>query len=199
MNPVTHALISWGLANAGKLEKKDRILVTAAGIIPDIDGLGIIGDFFSQQPDQTFDLWSRYHHTLGHNLLFSLIVTLAAFGLSARKKASSLLVFFAFQLHLFCDIIGARGPDGCQWPIPYLWPFSDRLQLMWSGQWALNAWPNIAVTLVMIGLTLYLAWNKGFSIIGIFSEKADQALVFSLRNRFGQPSEAAGDQDKRGG
>jgi inner membrane protein len=199
MNPVTHALISWGLANTCKLEKKDRILVTAAGIIPDIDGLGIIGDFFSRHPDQTFDLWSRYHHTLGHNLLFSLIVTFAAFGLSARKKASALLVFLAFQLHLFCDVVGARGPDGYQWPIPYLWPFSDRLQLTWSGQWALNAWPNIAITLVMIGFTLYLAWKKGFSIIGIFSEKADQALVFSLRNRFGQPSEAAGDQNKRDG
>ena len=41
MNPVTHLLVGWTVANASGLEKRrDRFLVSVAGIIPDLDGLG---------------------------------------------------------------------------------------------------------------------------------------------------------------
>ena len=49
---------------------------------------------------------------------------------------------------------GARGPDGEPWPIPYLVPFSPTPRLVWSGQWALNAWPNVLLTAALIALAL---------------------------------------------
>ena len=68
--------------------------------------------------------------------------------------------------------------------IPYLLPFSNRLQLTWSGQWALNAWPNEIITAVLIGIAIWLAWRRGFSPLEMFSAKADAAFVNALRNRF---------------
>jgi hypothetical protein len=44
MSPVTHLLSGWLLSNAVKLNRRDRLLTTAAAIIPDIDGIGIVAD-----------------------------------------------------------------------------------------------------------------------------------------------------------
>jgi inner membrane protein len=93
-------------------------------------------------------------------------------------------VFFSFHLHLLGDVVGARGPDGYQWPLVYLWPFSDKWLLTWKGQWQLDAWPNFLITMLALFFTFYLAWNRGFSPVGIFSKKADNAFVETLRNRF---------------
>lgn len=35
MSPITHLLISWVVADAGNLDKKDRAIVTVAGLAPD--------------------------------------------------------------------------------------------------------------------------------------------------------------------
>ena len=78
-----------------------------------------------------------------------------------------------------------RHPDGDQWPISYLIPFSNALQLSWSGQWELNAWPNFAQTIALLGLTFHLAYRRGFSPLEIVSERADTAFVATLRQRFG--------------
>ena len=44
MHMPTHLLMSWGLANAAKLERRDRAIVTVAGIIADLDAAGgIVG------------------------------------------------------------------------------------------------------------------------------------------------------------
>ena len=40
MSPITHLLASWTVASIPKLEKRDRAIITLAGISPDIDGLG---------------------------------------------------------------------------------------------------------------------------------------------------------------
>ena len=90
----------------------------------------------------------------------------------------------AFHLHLLCDILGGRGPDGYQWPIPYLWPFAVPPEWIWSGQWALNAWPNFVITAVCILTTLYLAWRRGFSPVEIISRKWDEQVIAALRSRF---------------
>jgi hypothetical protein len=37
MSPITHFLTSWVVANSAHLNRKDRILVTLAGILPDLD------------------------------------------------------------------------------------------------------------------------------------------------------------------
>src|SRR2546421_7942338 len=49
MNPVTHFLAGWLLANAAPLECKERALVTLAGVIPDLDGLGIVAEVLTKE------------------------------------------------------------------------------------------------------------------------------------------------------
>lgn len=96
---------------------------------------------------------------------------------SREKLKTGLLVFFSFHLHLLGDIIGARGPDGHQWPIPYLLPFSNVWQLTWAGQWPLNGWPNMFVTAALIALTVTLAWRRGYSPLQIFHTKLTACLL----------------------
>ena len=87
------------------------------------------------------------------------------------------LALLAFHLHLLGDLVGSRGPDGYQWPIPYLLPFSTDWNLTWQYQWELDAWPNILVTLLLLGVTLYLSWKRGHSPLELVSQRADAAFV----------------------
>ena len=187
MSPITHLLISWSVANTSKINRRERTLVTLAGVLPDIDGAGLIYDFVVHRPGQPLELWATYHHILAHNIGFGLLLVISAFALSARRWMTSLLVFISFHLHLLCDLMGARGPDGDQWPMPYLLPFSDTWQWVWAGQWQLNAWPNFAITIALILLTFFWAWKKGLSPLEIVSLRANRAFVSALRNRFGNP------------
>ncbi len=40
MSPITHFLVGWNLANATELNQRERMMVSVAGIIPDLDGFG---------------------------------------------------------------------------------------------------------------------------------------------------------------
>jgi hypothetical protein len=129
-------------------------------------------------------LWfSLYHHSL-HNLLFSVVIGAIASTLATQKWKTSLLALLSFHLHLFEDLLGSRGPDGYQWPITYLAPFSSSLQLVWRGQWSLNAWQNVLITIVLVLITLWLAWWRGFSPLEMLSTSADSTLVATLRQRY---------------
>jgi len=185
MSPITHFLMGWAVANSvPSLAKRERAMVTWASVVPDVDGLGIIAERLTQNSGHPLTWWTDYHHVLGHNVGFALIAAAIAALFAKQKTKTTLLVLLSFHLHLFADLIGARGPDGDQWPIPYLLPFSRQAQLTWSGQWALNAWPNFVVTAVLIGTALLLAHRRGFSPLEMFSVGADAAFVRALRTRF---------------
>lgn len=188
MSPVTHLLLSWSVANTLRISRRERAFVTIAGVAPDFDGAGLILDFFSHDIGKQSSLWGQYHHVLGHNIGFGLFLCLVAFAFSSRRWATSLLVFLSFNIHLLGDLVGSKGPDGYQWPIPYLLPFSDGWQWIWNGQWQLNAWPNLVVTFVTGAIMFYLAWKRGVSPLEIVSLKANGQFVSTLRNRFGRPS-----------
>ncbi len=190
MNPASHFLISWTIANAVDIPRRDRALVTLSGVVPDIDGIGIIAELLTENTTLPLIWYSKYHHVLGHNLGLGLILMAVVFSFSIRRWVSTVLALSAFHLHLLGDLVGSRGPDGYQWPIPYFSPFSAEWPLSWDGQWELNAWPNILVTLIMLGITLYLAWKRGHSPLEIISLKADTAIVAGLRKRFGEPAAA---------
>ena len=159
-------------------------MVTVASVVPDVDGLGIIAERLTQNSAHPLNWWSDYHHVLGHNLGFGILIAILAATFARQKIKVTLLVLLSFHLHLLGDLVGARGPDGDQWPLPYLLPFSNKWQLTWSGQWALNAWPNIAITGLLIGTAVLLARRRGFSPLEMFSSKADRAFVRAWRNRF---------------
>lgn len=184
MNPITHFLVSWGVANSAALDRKERTIVTLAGVAPDLDGLGAIPELLTRHSAHPLDWFSEYHHVLGHNLGFALVVTGASFLLATRRWKTAALAFVTFHLHLLCDVAGARGPDGDQWPVPYLLPFSRAWQWTWQGQWALNAWPNFAITGAALALMFYLARSRGFSPLEMVSLRADAAFVRTLRDRF---------------
>jgi hypothetical protein len=190
MSPVTHFLSGWVLANCARLDRKDRALVTLACVIPDIDGLGIVPELLTRNSTHPLLWFTLYHHSL-HNLAFGLVVAALAFAIATRRWTTGLLALLSFHLHLFEDVLGSRGPDGYQWPIPYLAPFSSSLHLTWHGEWSLNAWPNIALTFILLMITFWLAWRRGFSPLEMFSAKANAAFVGALRRRFPRGLEAA--------
>lgn len=183
MSPVTHYLTGWVLANLTPLNRRERALVTVAGIAPDVDGLGVIPEVLTRNTSHPLLWFSQYHHVM-HNLAFGVVVAGMSFLLATRRWKTALLAFLAFHLHLLCDIVGARGPEGYGWPIPYLLPFSKSVQWTWSGQWPLNGWQNLVITVVLLVMTLVFAWRKGYAPLEMFSEKADQAFVNVLRSRF---------------
>ncbi len=182
MSPVTHFLTGWVLSNLANLTRRERALVTFAGVVPDADGLGVVADFVTRNSANPTDWFSRYHHSL-HDLGFALVVSAVCFGFASQRWKVAALAFLSFHLHLLEDLLGSRGPDSYQWPIPYLMPFSSAVQITWQGQWALNAWPNIVITIALLTLTLYLAWSRGYSPVEIFSKNVDQAFVAALRQR----------------
>ena len=157
--------------------------MSLACVVPDIDGLGIIVDLATKHSAHPTEWFSSFHHSL-HTLLFAVIVTAISFLLSRRSWKVAGFVFLSFHLHLLEDLLGSRGPDGYQWPIPYLMPFSHAADLSWSGQWALNGWPNFVITSLLLAVTLYLAWHRGYSPLEMISKKADAVFVSTLRNRF---------------
>lgn len=168
-------------------ERHERALVAMACIAPDVDGIGIVAEFLTRNSAHPLDWFSRYHHQL-HSLPFAIVITAICFAFSKRKWTTALFAFTSFHFHLLEDVLGSRGPDGYQWPIPYLAPFSQAAQIMWSGEWQLNAWPNFAITFGLLALTFYLAWRKGFSPLEMISSTADKAFVAVLRERFREQS-----------
>jgi membrane-bound metal-dependent hydrolase YbcI (DUF457 family) len=183
MSPITHFLASWLVANTVKTDSRDRALITIAGIIPDADGILIIADL-----TRNSGWYEEFHHIITHNIGFAFLITICSFVFARKRLITAFLAFIAFHIHLLGDIAGSRGPDGYQWPINYLWPFSNFLQLRWAGQWELNAWQNLLITTIAIFLTIFLAWKRGYSLIEIFSRKADRYFVCTLRKWFGSTS-----------
>lgn len=184
MSPITHFLAGWAVASSAELNRRERMMVALAGVIPDIDGAGLVAEVLTRHSTHPLNWWSEYHHVLGHNLGFALLVAGLAGVFARRHWLTAFLVFASFHLHLAGDLIGARGPEGEQWPIPYLLPFSRAWELTWSGQWALNAWPNIVLTAILLALALRLAWKRGYSPLEIVSRRLDECVVQTLRSRF---------------
>ncbi len=186
MSPITHFLVGWAVANVGGLDRRERAVVAIAGVIPDLDGLGVIADFLTRSSAHPLNWWGEYHHVLAHNLTFALVVTAAGWVLAKRRWLTAALALASFHLHLLGDLVGARGPEGEQWPILYLMPFTRRVGWIWSGQWALNAWPNFVITGLLLLAAFYLAWRRGFSPLEMVSSVADRAFLSALRKRFPQ-------------
>ena len=184
MNPITHLLMGWTVATLpGGLSRADRAWVVAAGLLPDLDGLGIVAEVATRNSDRPLLWWSEYHHVLGHNLGAGILVASAALAFT-RRWTVAILAGVSFHLHLLGDLVGGRGPDGAQWPIPYLLPFSSSPRMTVSWQWALNAWPNVALTIVLMAYAFWYAWARGRSPLELVSIRVDEAFVRALRQRF---------------
>jgi hypothetical protein len=187
MSPVTHLLVGWSVGSLAPVESRDRILIALAGIAADADGFGIVAELVTRESETPLLWWSEYHHVLAHNLAFGVIVAILGAALARRKILTAAMILLSFHIHLLGDLVGARGPEGYQWPIPYLYPFSEALNLTWEGQWALNAWPNFAITAAAMVVVFYMGWKKGATPLEMVSPRANRAFVEAIRRRVGNP------------
>ena len=177
MNPVTHALTGWVLGQSAVHERRDIALITAGTLLPDLDGLGIIAEKLTAGSAHPLLWYTEFHHRLGHNLLAGLLCGFAVWAAARDRARAAFLAVFGFHLHLLEDILGSGGPDGERWTIPYLLPFRSDFVIDWTGQWPIEAWPNLLLTFLLLAATLWLARTHGFSPMGLLSSRADAALV----------------------
>jgi len=168
----------------GGLNARERLAVTIAGVAPDLDGAGLIAELLTRHSAHPLLWWSDYHHVFGHNLCFGVLAAGGCWAATGRRWRTAAVALFSVHLHLLGDLVGARGPDGDQWPIPYLWPWSGAWRWMWQGQWALNAWPNFLLTFILIAFALSIAWRRGVTPLELLWPRAHRALVATLQRRF---------------
>lgn len=180
MNIITHALAGWCVGRQVSAKPADAAILFTASVLPDIDAIGALTDLYQGGEAIWF---SALHHKFGHNIFLCLILMAVVMGFR-RDTGLMLWSGLIFHFHLLCDVIGAKGPDGYQWPIYYFYPVSD-YEVVWSGQWQINAWPNLVFTVVLLAWFLWQSAKTRFSPLGFFSARFDQAFVDTLRRRLG--------------
>lgn len=168
MSPIVHGEISW-LLGASLPDRRDRLLITCAGVLPDLDGLTLLAGV---------DAYVEYHHVLTHGYPAALVTALVCGMLAKRKAAVVVLALLAFHLHLLCDLVGS-GPG---WPLHYFWPTSDRAWF-WDGQWDLASWQNsvIGLTTTLAVLASSLWWRR--TMVELISPRWDAEVVATVRRR----------------
>jgi hypothetical protein len=196
MHLPTHALASWMIAEARPLSRRQRALLLVAGLVPDVDALSLAFGV---------EAYQRWHHTLLHNGLSAVALSLGLAVLSVRfptmpeKERGAgfaevlLLCLAAMHLHFLCDVAGSGSPDGSLWPVPYLLPFSSR-ELNWSGQWGLASWQNVSITVGLLLASVQLTRRRGRTLLEAVLLRADAAVVEVVRRRW--PLEPGSDTPK---
>jgi inner membrane protein len=150
---LTHIGLSWIIANLTAGSRKDRVLIVLAGLLPDLDGVGI--------------LWSEpaylaAHRAAGHSLLFAVLLAVLIWRTSDAAVRTTVLGLISFHVHLLLDVVGTGGL-----PIRYLWPISNA-EWTWSGRWTLASWPNVAVMALTTLGVLWVARRSGRSLFATF-------------------------------
>ena len=183
MNPITHFMASWTLAEACAENRRERLWICLAGLAPDLDGLGVIVDIANQLlgRERTYYFFT-YHHFFFHGLFGALIVTAIARLAGVSRLKALALVFFSFHLHLLCDFVGARGPTRDDlWVIHYLGPFTYKGTYWWTHQWPLNGWQNMLVSVFLLAWITFRAVHRGASPVVLFSERTNEIVDATLR------------------
>jgi len=142
---LTHIGVSWIVANLVSGSRRDRWLVVLAGVVLDLDGIGI--------------LWSQHaylitHRAAGHCLLFALLVIGATMLCADSPWKTGVLAAISFHLHLVLDAVGTGGL-----PIRYLWPFSD-WGFAYRDHWVLSSWQNGVVMAATLLGVIAIAWHN---------------------------------------
>ena len=183
MSPETHLLASWLIAAKVTRNPRDCRLATLAGVLPDLDGSGLVIDMINRAlgRHETF-FYQNYHHYVLHGIFGAVLISglLAAF---AREKwRVAWLAFLLVHVHLFCDVIGARGPTIDDiWRIFYLAPFTTHSMILsWKHQWRLDGWQNRWITVALFAWALWVPLRTGYSVVGVFSRRADEVFVAIL-------------------
>lgn len=169
MHIQTHVMSGWCLGNCFSLTARERLFCMLAASLMDLDGLGF---FISQEA-----YW-EYHHKLGHNLLFGLVLAGILTLFSSHRLKAFLIYVGLFHLHLVLDYFGS-GPN---WPLYYLWPFSQ-----WSVDngwvWPFYSWQNSSVGLAFLAWVVIIAVRARRTPLEAIMPKLDAQLVDWMRKR----------------
>jgi inner membrane protein len=185
MSPVTHLIASWLVAARTTDNLRDRRLVALSGLLPDLDGAGLLVDLGEQaiHGGDSYYYYQQFHHFLLHGITGATVLALALAAFAQRRGRVAILAFLVIHLHFLCDLVGSRGPTPEDiWPLFYLGPFTFRHALSWDHQWALDAWPNRVFTLILLYYCLRLPLRLGDSVVGVFNRRADGVFVTVLQD-----------------
>ena len=189
MSPFAHLVGSWLVASATTNNPRDRKLVTLAGVLPDVDGLGVVVDVVGSLisgKENTFHYYQRYHHILLHGWPGAVAVSILLMFFARQRWQVLLLCLLTFHLHLLCDLVGSRGPTiGDFWPICYSEPIFRHPIWFWKSQWKLDGWQNQTIFATLLATSIWLAVKRGYSFVEVVSERADKVFVQVLRQWFG--------------
>ena len=180
MAPVAHLLLSWTSCVEFLKNRRERTIVALSGIAPDIDGLGVIIDKLTG----TTSYFLKFHHYIGHSIFAAVIFSTVACAIaSSQRKTVWVFSFIVVHLHIICDVLGSKGPDGYHWPVYYLYPINSEFQLNWRHQWELNAWPNQVIVLLLFVVTIYYAATRRITFLEIFSTRLN-AEACSMHQKY---------------
>jgi len=178
VNIETHFLASWLVGAAVAKNPRDCHLITLAGVLPDLDGLSLLGDATSSLWGGHSDYYGQYHHFLLHGI-FGCVCLSTLLGFWAQQKPRVVIwAFVLFHLHLLCDLVGSRGPAPVDlWPIFYFGPFTHNPMWLWQKQLPLDSWPNrVLSTLLFLG-AIGMAVKIQRSWVAMFSRRGDAVVV----------------------
>ena len=163
MLPPTHLLSGWCFSNLLKLTPKERLFCMLAATFSDLDGIGII---ISQK------IYMAYHHIIGHNVFFGLVLSAVLTFFSRHKIKSFIFYLFLFHIHLIMDSWGS-GPE---WSIYYLWPFSN-WTICNKYVWDFNSWQNSAVGICFITWTFLIVFFQKRTPLELLKPSLDKQFV----------------------
>ena len=171
MHVQTHIMSGWCVANCFPLAPRHRLMCMIAASAADLDGLSLL---FGQ------NAYWKYHHALGHNLPFGLVLCSVLVLLSGARLLPLLLYLALFHLHLVMDFFGS-GPG---WPIYYFWPFSVWTPDNRQWGWDFYSWQNITIAAALLVWTIAIAIRAGRTPLEALMPRLDRQLVEWLRKRF---------------
>lgn len=165
-------------------QRRDRRLVTWAGVVPDLDALSRFWGVGA---------YLEYHHVLTHGVVAAVAVTGLSILLARDRLKVALLSLVTFHLHLLCDLVGS-GADNSPWPLTYLWPFSPRVIISPYG-WDLASPANAFIWMGAVAVTIWIGVTQGRTFAEAFlPARADAAIVATLRKMFARVRPAAPQQ-----
>jgi inner membrane protein len=185
MSPITHFIGSWLVAVAATKDPRDRRLITLAGVLPDVDGFGLLADVALAAlsgKETHFEYYHKFHHLLLHGWPGALFIAGMLMLFAKQRWRVAGLSLITFHLHLLCDLLGSRGPSISDlWPICYGEPLFRHPIWIWKSQWKLDGWQNQFIFLGVFGTAIAIALKRGYSFVEVFSERWDGVVVAVLR------------------
>jgi hypothetical protein len=157
---VGHAQVGWFLAWGCRLQKRDRCLVATAAMLPDLDGLSILGGY---------DLYYAVHHVWLHNVMAGAIFAGGVAAFARRKLLVLLLAFAAVALHVVSDGFGLLALEP-------LWPLSNWVFWPNDESYWVAAIGEVGVPVLLLAAQVALARREGISILEMLPARAERWL-----------------------